>query len=1039
MKKKLRNEMPLGNGLYHLGRCKIGHWLLMLMVCLMVNSLAYEAQAQGRTVSGKVVGAQGEGLAGVTVLVKGTSNGASTDANGNFTISLASGQENGTLVVSYIGFTSQEVPIAGQSSINITLQPDEQTLNEVVVIGYQTVRKSDLTGAVSVVSPEAASRVSANSVAESIQGLTPGVTVRTEGVPGANARIEIRGTASFLNTDPLYVIDGMIADANTTINNNDIASIQVLKDASAAAIYGARAANGVVIITTKQGKEGPAKVSFSAKYGVQQIPKRWDVMNASEFAAMQRMQYQNSNRTPLPSVAEGTFNPAINTDWQDESLQNGSLQDYNVSLSGGTATSNYLISGSYFRNEGFVKATSFDRGSLRVNTSSQKGRVTFGENMVLTNSIAKSPGEGNPIYDMAIMLPVIPVRDPSYITPSNPDGYGIGSTSAVTYAFNPVAVRNYRNYRTEFAKLVGNAYIDVKLVDWLSYKFNVGLEVSFDHLQRIRKTGVYQFNATSYPSEITEDRSRYLSTLFEHTLNFNKTFGDHSINGVVGISQQQAERQYTAGGRTNLLYANGQYYTTIGAATGTASAGGGLGDDYKIFGYLGRVNYSFKDRYLLTLTGRVDEDSRFGANYRRGFFPSVAASWRISEENFFNAPWVSDLKLNASYGKLGIVVPNLGSWPYTAYINNSPRAIFGTDQTPYIGAYAARLANPDLHWEERVQQNLGIDASFLNNRVSLEFNVYNSLSRDAILDLDVPGYLGNLQGNPFINTASIRNKGFEIAATYRSSTTSDFRWDVSANATTIKNKVEEVGQGVSFIQTGNARSAVGRPVGEWYVIRTDGIFQNQDEINRHVSAEGTVIQPYAKPGDIRFIDKNGDGQINNDDRDFAGSPWPSLQAGGQFNASYKQFSLNVQLVGVFDYTIYNDVRRALDIYQNTNFRSDLSPWSPTNTNTSDPRIGLETDDQGIISNNRAESDRWLEEASYLRFRNVELGYELPASLLTRARISNARLFVSGQNLFTITNYSGLDPDVTGGIRERGLDNGHWPSPRVISVGIQAGF
>lgn len=1001
------------------------------------------SQTVDKRITGKVVDENNAGLPGATILEKGTQKGTTTDASGNFSLNVA--DNTTTLTVSSVGYVSQDISIANGTTVSVKLVPSAQSLNEVVVIGYQTVRKRDVTGANDVINPAQSNKVTANSLAESIQGLSPGVTVRNTGVPGQQASIQIRGVASFLNTDPLYVIDGMIADANPTINNDDIESIQVLKDASAAAIYGSRAANGVIIITTKQGKEGPTRVSFSAKYGAQEIYKRWNVTDASAFAALQRQQYQNSGQTPPASVATGTFNPNINTNWQDQVLHTGSLQDYNLTLSGGTKTSSYLISGSYFKNDGYVIGSNFDRTSLRINTRSQLGRFTVGENIVLTNSNIQNPPAGiNPIYDMAGMLPVIPVQDPRYINASNPGGYGIGTNpDAVTYAFNPVAARNLSTTKSNFAKLVGNAYLDVKLTDWLTYRANAGLEVSFDYTQNLRQLGVYQYSASPVPSSVGEDRSRYYSLLFEHTLNFNKTFGLHSLNGVVGISQQTARRDNTSGSRTNLTTSGGQYFTTIDAATGTSNSAGGTGTDYKILGYLGRVNYAYHDRYLLTLTGRVDQDSRFGANYRTGFFPSVAGAWRISEEPFFHATWISDLKFSASYGKLGIVVPTLGSFPYTAFINNNPRAIFGVDQTPNVGAYQAQLANPDLRWEQRLSQNYGVTASFLNNRISTEINYYNSLSSDAILNLAVPGYLGNLQGNPYVNTASIRNQGVEFSLTYRNNQ-HPFKWDVSGNFTTIKNRIENVGnqgQNINYIQSGNTRSQVGRPVGQWYVLKTAGIFQTQEEVSNYKGPNGSPIQPNAKPGDVRYVDTNGDGQITqNDDRQFVGSPWPKLQAGAQFNASYGQFSLNVQFIGVFGYTVYNDVRRSLDSYQNTNFRADINPWSSTNTNTNDPRIGLESGDQGIISNNFSYTDRWLENASYVRLRNVEVGYTFPKPILSKINLRNARLYVSGQNLFTVTRYSGLDPDVTGAnIQERGVDNGHWPSPRVISVGLTGDF
>ena len=523
------------------------------------------------TITGRVIDDTNTPLPGVNVVLKGTTNGTVTESNGSYSLAIPDDAGTGTLVFSFIGYATSEESIAGRTSIDVTLQTDIQALSEVVVIGYQTVDKKDLTGAVSVVNPSVSNSVTATSLAESIQGLAPGVTVRNGGAPGQMARIEIRGAASMTNTDPLYVIDGMIADANTTINNNDIGSIQILKDASAAAIYGSRAANGVIIITTKRGKDGTPRLSFSAKYGVQQIPNRYDVMNSTDFAATQRTQYQNAGQPVPPSVGTN-FDPSINTDWQEEMLRTGSLEDYNVSMSGGSTNSSYLLSGSYFRNEGVLIGHSFNRGSLRLNTTTTRGRFTFGENMVLTYSQQKTPREGNPFYDMPQMLPIIPVQSGDYVTDLNPEGYGIGTTSAVTYAYNPVAVNRLSLGSSNYAKLVGNAYVDVEIFKWLKYRFNACAEVSYDFNKSLRKLGIWQYNAAPKPSSIDEERSRFLSLLLEHTLNFEKTFGDHRLNGVIGVSNQHTTRESTSGGRTNLQVFGGEPMPTIGSATGVATS-----------------------------------------------------------------------------------------------------------------------------------------------------------------------------------------------------------------------------------------------------------------------------------------------------------------------------------------------------------------------------------------------------------------------------------------------------------------------------------
>lgn len=1000
------------------------------------------------TIKGRVTGTDNQPVGNVSVQEKGTANGVVTADDGTYSINVADG--NAVLVFSFTGYQRQEQPVNNRTTINVVLSAEAAKLDDIVVIGYQSVRKKDLTGATGVVNMTDANKVIAGSVAESIQGLVPGVTVRNSGAPGANAKIEIRGVSTFGDATPLYVIDGMLADANTTVNSDDVASVQVLKDASAAAIYGSKAGNGVIIITTKKGKDGPAKFSFSAKYGIQQIPKRWDMMDAPQYLQTIKQEYQNSNVNLPAGIAAQASSNTINTDWQDEIYRTGNSQDYNLSVSGGSKTGNYLLSGSYFKNQGVLIGNSFERASVRINTEAKKGLFTIGENMMLSSSNAHNPGGGiNAFYDVPQMLPIVGVQGDQYKSIQyNPAGWGMGTTDIPTYASNYAAVNALDKQAATYAKIVGNTYAEFKFTNWLTYRFNLGIEASFDYHKEVRDTGIWRYTNQPPSTSVFEDREQYANFLLEHTLNFNKTFGPHAINGVVGFSRMQQRRDVTTAGRTVLQNVGGDLFTTIGSALGAASADGGTPLFWRSHGYLGRVNYNYADKYLLTLTGRIDQDTRFGAAYHTGYFPSVAAGWRISKERFFNVSWISDLKIRGSWGKLGYS-NSLGSWDYLGVLNNSPRAIYGIGQTPVVGQYQAALVNPDLHWETRIQQNIGFDASLLNNHLAVTVDLYNTKSKDVLVNLPLASYLGGI-GSPAANAADIRNKGIEVAATYRSGN-GPFKWDVSANITTINNRVESVGnQGtdasgnkVDYLEPTNfLRAQVGHSIGEWYVIKTNGIFQNQQEIDNYVNKSGQKIQPDAKPGDIKYIDANGDGTINNNDRQFAGSPWPTLQAGAQFNASYKQFSLNIQLVGIFGGKIYNDVRRALDSYQLTNFRKGINPWSPTNTGGTDPRLAVDVPgDPGVSLNNMAQTSRWIENGSYVRLRNVELGYNLPKSALNGIGFTNARFYISAQNVLTITGYKGLNPDVQGGTNniERGFDAGNWPASRVLAVGLQCEF
>lgn len=998
------------------------------------------------TVTGKVSDRQGLSIPGVSVTVKGTAAGALTDVNGKYSLNIADAKS--VLVFSFIGFAPQEIPVNGRGVVDVRLLERSNQLNELVVIGYQSVQKRDLTGAVSVVSPGETNKVTAAGLPEALQGLSPGVTVRTSGAPGQQAEIEIRGIASFITAAPLYVIDGMIADANPTINNDDIASIQILKDASAAAIYGSRAANGVIIITTKKGRTGPPKLTFSAKYGVQQVPKRWNVMNSSQYAATKSLAYTNSG-LPVPASLGTSFNPSINTDWQALEERTGTDEDYNIALSGGSEYSKYLISGSFYNNKGVLQANAFNRTSLRINTETKKGILTFGENAVFTNSNTKNPNRGSPFFDAPQSLPTVPVKSPAFINTAanfNPQGYSIGTNDTgsnpdVSYANNMVAINDLSQGTSNYGKLVGNGFIDLKIFDWLSYRLNGGLEVSYDFHRDIRKDGVFRYANQQELSYIDEDRQRFSNVLFENTLNFNKTLGRHNINGVIGYTQQTYLRTDDDARKTGLPTFNGQYLTQVNAATGTSSATGLTLQDDKLHSYLGRINYSYADKYLLTLTARDDQDSRFGARYRNGIFPSVAGAWRINKEDFFHSSWVSDLKLNASYGRLGI--NTITSFQNVGLINNSPRAVFGPDQATYVGAYQATLANTDLRWEKRTIGNLGVDATLFHDRLTVSMAVYNSLSQDVLINLPLGQFLGNAGATPPVNAGSIRNRGLEFEASYHNNS-HEIRYNISGNFTTIQNRVISVGNqgaGINYLQQGATRSEVGYGISQWYVLKDIGLFQSQAEINNYKRADGTLIEPNAQPGDVKYYAKaNGTGAVNNNDRIFMGSPLPTLQAGAQFNVAYKGFSLGLQLVGTFGFTIYDGVRAALDSYQNTNFRTAISPWTPANAHTGDPRLGIATNDPGISSNNIPESSRWLENGSYMRIRNLELAYQIPKSVNQRLKIDNARVFLSGQNLLTLTRYKGLDPDITGnGLLQPGVDNGNWPPSRIFSLGIGFGF
>ncbi|HEX2534252.1 MAG TPA: TonB-dependent receptor [Chitinophagaceae bacterium] len=1000
-----------------------------LALCLsLLCSLALFAQ---QVVRGTLRNPSGEPVIGATVTVKGTTTRTVSDTAGRFTIDAPTGS---TLVITSVGFEAREVPVTG-AEINEVLGVSGASLNEVVVIGYQTVRRRDLTGAVGIINPAQANRNVANTVAEAIQGLAPGVTVRNTGAPGAGAKIDIRGAGTFAGNNPLYIIDGMYTDATPDFNPQDIESIQILKDASAAAIYGSRAANGVIIITTKRGRQGPVRFTGSIKAGVQSVANRYEMMNAEEYRNLATRLYL-ADTLPVPTSLSTEFDPSINTDWQEEFLRQGAIGEYNLGVSGSIARKvNFYISGNHFNNKGPVIDNSFRRSGFRINTDARFGRFTIGENLLLSwtreDPIASGGVGVNPFSDMISMPPVVALRGDRYKSIENPEGWGIGLNNAYlsTLTANVPALQYLDQFEQQNFKVRGNAYLDVQLLEGLSYRFNFGLEKTLDRGIGTRFPGtVRQGTPSPNNNRVSNFRStgRFESKLFENTVNFERAFGNHRLSAVAGISNQSFEFPL-------------QRFTTI---EGSPTVADPYTDLWNIVGLLGRVNYNYQDKYLASVTFRRDGSSLFSEGNRWGNFPSGSIAWRISKEAFWQGGTVSDLKLRASYGSLGNS-EFLRPWLYYAQINPFPRAVFGPNEVEQPGGIVTRLANNNLVWERKNTTNLGLDAGFLNNRITLSADYFIARTNDVLVDLPISATTGNAGGNPAVNAASLENKGFELALGYRSGTAGDFRWDANLNFTRIRNEVVAFGdQATKYTQSGDARTALGRSIGEWYVLKTAGIFQTQAEINAHVGKTGELLQPWARPGDIRYIDVDNDGRLDRDkDRYYAGSPWADFETGLQLNFGFKQFSLSMQWYAVVGNELYNRPRFNVDrMDQNTNYRRGATFWTEANPSTEWPRAAIGADDLGLQFNGLPQSDRWLEDGSYARLRNLELAYNLGQNVLKRMGFSNSRIFVSGQNLFTITKYKGLDPDIAGvNIFERGLDNGQYPALRILTAGISFGF
>ena len=1003
---------------------------------------AATAYSQDVTITGTVTDAYSEPLVGVNVLVKGTTTGAITDIDGNFSVS---GKKGSTLVFSYIGMLTQEVVYKG-TALRVVMKDDSKALEEVVVIGYQTVKKSDLTGAVAVVDTKEMKKSAAGTLVSQMQGLATGINVRSSGRAGEDASIEIRGVGSLSNNSPLWVIDGMITDPGVDFNPADAESIQILKDASAAAIYGSRAANGVIIVTTKKGTKGPMKVNVSVKETLEWSPK-FDLMNAAEYIKYNDIAYNEAIKDGIATVNSTQKHSQYDTNWQDEVLKTALVQDYNVSLSGGGDSGSYFVSAGYYNNDGVSYGNTFDRYSFRVNTQGKKGWFSFGENLAysLTNT---DPNQTNTYNDFLRMMPTIPIYDEN-----NPGGYGYGDAAKYnTFGVNPIAREDleYRHFRQN--RLNGSLWLEFKPFEFLSYKFNGGIDLYFYENSWFRGEGNWTQNQEHRDPESQKARDNTYNMLIEHTLNFNKDFGKHHVDAVVGTTYQHHEWEGLWASRLNFpMTGNGDYFTVLNAGQSNQQNSNSISENAMI-SYLGRANYVYDDKYYLTATFRRDGTSRLAKENRWGNFPSFSGAWRISKEEFFDVPWINDLKIRGNWGRLGN--SSIGDWDYIGTINQSIVTVFGGAIVP--GSTQVKLVNAGLVWETKETVNVGFDASFLNQRLTVSAEYYNSKTSDVLAETPIAISTGNQGGSPWKNAASLRNKGFEFTFGWKDQI-SGFKYSALLNVTTMDNEVLSLGRDGSernFIDSGQARTEPGRSLAEFYLRKTDGIFRTQEEIDNYVTKgnhvpgpnedkvpAGTPIMIEGKRpqlGDVKYLDLNDDGQITDIDRDYCGSPWAKMQMSLVLNAEWKNFDFSMMWNGQFGNKIYNVSRWQGRLFaDNSNyirFEKGEEPYQ-VNPNSNTPRIIY-----GDFRNSR-DADRFLENGSYFRMKNISIGYNFKQKWLTNLGVEKLRLFATGSNLITITGYSGLDPDFKGAnsVWNSGTDSFAYPNTRSVMFGLDLTF
>ncbi|HEY9003549.1 MAG TPA: TonB-dependent receptor [Mucilaginibacter sp.] len=1010
-----------------------------IFILVTICAICFSAAAQTTTVSGVVTAREDNTpIPGVTVTIKNTQQGVATDANGKFSLNVPPGA---ILVFKLVGYEPAEAAVNGPV-VNVSLSARQNNLNEVVVIGYGTVKKKDLTGAVANIKGSDIKSQGVSDVTKALQGKLPGVTIEAAGGdPGSGTRILIRGVGSLNNATPLYLVDGVPVANINNLSQNDIQSIDILKDASAAAIYGSRAANGVVLVTTKSGKNGQTVIQANANYGVQNIAHRVDVLNAEQWATVSNEAHDAAGMARL-DIAKNPESLGAGTNWQDAIYRSAPIQQYDLLLSGGNQSTNYSVSGSFLDQDGIVKVTGYDRYNLRAKSETSKGPFKFGETIVLTREkTITMPGGwggqgGNPIGSAAKMIPAFPIYDPTAV------GGFAGATGPVVNVANPVAQLNLEDINRVSSDILTNAYGQLTILPGLTYKLNFGYTADFGTGTDYDKRYVVGtlFSHPTNDLSISKDQTDLL--LVENTLNYTKIFGKHSIQALAGYTYQKNDYTYLLTARTDLP--DGLENIDAGAGTSTT---GGNSIESTLLSALGRIIYSYDDRYLMTASIRRDGSSRFGANNKYGNFPSVALGWNASNEKFYGSSLkdiLSTFKLRASYGVLGN--QEIGDYQYSAAVASNINYVTGTTQQKWFGAIQTSFADPNIKWESTKTVNAGFDAGFFRDKLFVTADYFIKTTDDVLLNVPIPGSAGSTS-NPVVNAGSLRNKGVEFGVNY-SDQIGKLKYSVFGTLSAVKNKVLQLGTGTQQIFGGqpthhgasSTMTEAGGPVTGFYLIKDVGIFQSQAEVDAYKDKNGNLIQPNAHPGDIKFLDANGDGQINDQDKVYMGSPFPNFEYGFGFNLSYKNFDINAFFQGTQGNKIYNGLRQDLESMSlEFNYStSTLKAWTPQNTNTTVPRAVI--DDPNF---NDQTSSRFLESGSYMRLKTLQIGYTLTDNMKRRLKVNSLRIYVSGDNVFTITKYTGFNPDLgrTGSIFDRGVDFGHvaYPLARTFSVGLQLGL
>ncbi len=1049
--------------------------ITLLTLTLLLTTFSLWAQ---RSVSGVVKDTEDNTLPGVNVVIKGTTQGTITNAEGQYSIEVPN--NDAVLVFSFISYNTEEIEVGDKSQINVTLIPSLEALSEVVVVGYGVQKKSLVTGAISKVDARDLETKQVR-VEQALQGKTAGVNIMQEsGSPGGGITVQIRGATSNKSSNPLFIVDGMRTGSIEYLNPNDIESVEILKDAASAAIYGAAAGNGVVLITTKSGDKGKSTISYNGNFGIQAARKVNDVLNAKEYATYYRdglrheiqMQYFGQEipeeLMQLTLDASYPFNPDTlgeGTDWINEIYSPAQIQDHNVSISGGSDKTSYFFSTSFLSQGGIVggSKSQFDRVTTRLNADHQvKEWLKIGTNVSYTHFERKSIGENNEFGGIISNAMNIDPLTPLYFddTTDIPTGYwnqitdnidnvensslsagengyyGM-STLVKNEVANPVAqiANTHNDWYTD--KLLAKAHITIEPIDGLKINSSYDIDLTYGNYHTWTPQYYYHSINYNYLSSAYQEMQRSYAWQWENVITYDRKFGGHDFSAMLGHSMRNAD-YYMIGGRGEGLLEESWTFAGIGETlsdTVESATNGYRSPGERLLSYFGRLNYNYENKYMATLILRSDASSKLIKENRTQYFPSASVGWTLTNENFWNVNAVSFLKLRMGWGKNGNI-GSLGLFEYASLVQTSAAASYYTAQGTLTGAEPVQLSNPDLIWETVVQTNIGLDARFFNDALSLTTDVYWKETTDLITGASIPQYVGN--NIPNANEGDVMNKGVEIEVGYKGNIWG-VEYDISAMAAYNQNEVTSLEFdliGANLGTTGHITQAVeGKPIWYMYGYEADGVFDSFDEIEAYTDGEGNLIQPKAIPGDVKFRDLNGDGLINEDDKTMIGNPYPDWTLGLNVNLNYRGFDLKVFLQSALGHDIYyGSYRTDLTNNNKPTFLYE-NAWTPENHTDKFPRYTINDN-----NNNYSHNSLFVFDGSYMRLQNLELGYSFKAAILEKLHISKLRLYVSGQNLFVLTKYPGVDPEVgnsDGGYFKSsvGIDRGLYPRPRVISFGV----